>query len=152
MDVAAYQVRHPMFAVVPPTERATPLPPDGEERITPVTLGAPRCAATSPEGAQVLVRLVSGEELRLPLPDREPGLLRAHRLACAAAAVEAVAATWIGPPDIRQGSQVRTVLRLERRSPGVVRVPELLGASCSAPTRRRWSSPPAPPPRRCRWW
>lgn len=128
VDVVAYQVRHPMFELVSATERASTLPPDGRELITPVTFGAPRCEVTSAEGAQVAVRLASGEELLLPLPDREPGLLRAHRLACAAAAVEAVAAASLGPSFVRAGGAVRTTLRLERRSSGTVVVPELLGS------------------------
>lgn len=128
VDVASYQVRHPMFEVVPATERASTLPADGRELITPVTFGKPRCAVTSADGAQVAVRLASGEELVLPLPDREPGLLRAHRLACAAEAVQQVATTTLGPPYVRDGGVVRTVLRLERRSPGAVVVPELLGS------------------------
>jgi hypothetical protein len=128
VEVVAYQVRHPMFEVVPATERASTLPPGGQELITPVAFGAPRCGTTSAGSAQVAVRLASGEELLLPLPDREPGLLRAHRLACAAEAVEAVAAVSLGPLYVRDGGVVRTVLRLERRSPGAVVVPELLSS------------------------
>jgi hypothetical protein len=96
VEVVGYQVRHPMFELVPATERASTLPPDGQELITPVAFGAPRCGITS---------------------------------ACAAEAVEAVAAVSLGPPYVRDGDVVRTVLRLERRSPGAVVVPVVVTAT-----------------------
>src|SRR5688500_18982423 len=34
--VESYQVRHPMFEVVPADDRSSRLPPDGRERIVPV--------------------------------------------------------------------------------------------------------------------
>lgn len=124
------QVRHPLFATVPPTTRSSTIPADGEPRIVPVPFGEPLCDGSADGEAVVVlgVRTEQGvEDVVVPLRDGEPGLLRAHRLACAAAAVQAAAAVSLGPPWSREGSRLRTALHLQRRGEGTVAVTQLTG-------------------------
>jgi hypothetical protein len=119
VDVERLQVRHPLFAPVPALARSSSLPPDGRARIVPVPFGAPRCEADDPAGAVVVVgvRTPAGvRDVEVPLVDGEPGLLRAHRVACAVAAVAAAVTLDLAPwqPE-QQGS---TVLTVRRRGPG----------------------------------
>lgn len=132
--VVSYQVRHPMFDVVPPDDRSSRLPPDGRERIVPVSFGEPLCEATEAEGAVAVLGVRSSEgvrELSVPLADGEPGLARAHRLACAAAAAQEAATFAFGPPWTTEqtptGPALRTVLRLERQGEADVAVSSVGG-------------------------
>lgn len=129
--VERYQVRHPLFEVVPPYDRRSALPPDGRARIVPVPFGAPDCQADVATGAVVVVTVRSGEELRdvsVPLADGRPGLEREHHRACATAAVRAAADVTVGPPWVPDGSTLRAALRLTRRGPGEVAVTEVSGS------------------------
>lgn len=130
VEVEHYRVEHPLFEPVPAHARRSNLPPDGEARIVPVPFGEPRCDATDPDGARVLVGVRSGDgvrEVAVPLVDGEPGLVRAHRLACAAADVRAAVGLDLGPWSLEPGPVARTTLRLQRRGPGQVAVTGLGG-------------------------
>jgi hypothetical protein len=125
VDVEALRVDHPMFAAVPALQRRSTLPPDGRARIVPVPFGAARCDVDDPAGARVVVGVRSDDgvhEVSVPLADGEPGLVRAHRLACAVErvgeVVEVALDGWtVGPDLVGTG-----VLRLVRRSAGEVTV------------------------------
>ena len=138
--VDGYQVRHPMFEVLPMTPRTSLLPNDGQHRVVPIPFGKPRCDVQEATGAQVVVRVQRGDEVEdvtLPLGDREPGLVRAHRLACAADAVAAVAAFELRTDGRRQqtgrGEVLETTLHLSRRAPGEVIVTEMIGSILFTP-------------------
>lgn len=129
--VERYQVRHPLFEVVPPYDRRSALPPDGRARIVPVPFGAPDCEGDVATGAVVVVTVRTGEELRevsVPLADGRPGLEREHHRACATAAVRAAADVELGPPWVPDGSTLRAALRLTRTGPGEVAVTEVSGS------------------------
>ena len=101
--VERYQVRHPLFEVVPAYDRRSALPTDGRPRIVPVPFGTPGCEADADvtTGAVVVVTVRTGQAVRgvsVPLADGQPGLVREHRRACATAAVAAVADVALGPP------------------------------------------------------
>lgn len=132
--IESYQVRHPMFDVVAPAARSSTLPDDRDERIVPVPFGAPRCEVTDPSGALVVlgVRTAAGmRDVEIPLPDGEPGLVRAHRLACDAAAVTESVTFDLGPAFVREtgpaGPVLRTALHLRRRGTQPVTVTQLTG-------------------------
>jgi hypothetical protein len=130
VEVESYQVRHPQFERVPPAQRRSRLPADGEPRIVPVPFGAPRCDARDDGGAVVVMGVRSSggaREVTVPLADGEPGLARAHRLACGAAAVADAAALELGPTWTPGTDGLRTALRLNRRGTGPVVVTELRG-------------------------
>jgi len=133
VEVERWQVRHPMFDEIAPVERPSTLVPDGEERIVPVPFGSARCDVDDPAGAVVVltVRADGGRrEVAVPLADREPGLLRAHRLACAVEAVTAAASVELVPPWVRDPDRpdaLRTTLVLRRRTAGAVTVDEVRG-------------------------
>lgn len=140
VSVEQLQIRHPMFAPLPPTSRQTRLPDDGDPRIVPVPFGEPRCDTTDDSGAVVVlgVRTERGlEDVVVPLADGEPGLVRAHRLACGAAAVRAAVDVSLGPPwSPAPAGGLRTSLRLDRRGEGQVRVTELSGTILFSVDRR----------------
>ena len=146
VEVERWQVRHPMFGDVAPVERPSTLVPDGVERIVPVPFGPARCDADDPAGAVVVltVRADDGRrEVAVPLVDREPGLLRAHRQACAVEALTATASVELVPPWVRDPDRpdaLRTTLVLRRRTPGVVTVDEVRGNVLFS------VEPPAAPP------
>lgn len=130
VEIERYRVEHPMFEPVPPLVRTSRLPPDGRSRLVPVPFGAPRCDVADPRGARVVVGLRTAAGVRdvpVPLDDGEPGLVRAHRLACASAAVTAAAGLDLAPWHLEPGPGARTALRLQRRGPGEVVVTELGG-------------------------
>lgn len=134
VELEHYRVEHPLFARVDRLPRRSTLPPDGRERIVPVPFGAPRCEVDDPTGARVVVGVRTGDGVRdvaVPLSDGEPGLVRAHRLACAAQAVTAAASFDLGPQWVPEqgpeGLTARTTLRLERRGPGTIAVTQLSG-------------------------
>ena len=141
---ATLQVRHPLFEQLPPVERRTVLPADGEVRLVPVPLGAPRCDRDDPAGATLVAGVDDGSELSLPLVDREPGLVRAHRLACATAAVQEVVTVELRTDGVRtatpQGPGLAMTLHLDRRSRGAVSVTELSGSILFSVA----GTPPAP--------
>lgn len=130
LRVESVQVRHPLFARLPPTQRRSRIPADGDPRIVPVPFGDPLCAAADAAGAVVVLGVRTEQGLRdveVPLRDGEPGLLRAHRLACQAAAVQEAAAVELGPEWERVPAGLRTTLRLTRRGAGEVEVREVGG-------------------------
>jgi hypothetical protein len=135
VEVDSYQVRHPLFEIVPATDRPSTLPNDGQARIVPVAFGAPRCTATDTSGAVVALALRTADgvrEVTVPLIDSDPGLARAHRLACGEKAVTDATSLDLGPdfvtgPDADGELVLRTALRLERRGPEPVVVTEMLG-------------------------
>lgn len=117
VEVETLRVEHPMFTPVPVLERTSTLPPDGRPRIVPVPFGDPRCGIDDPAGARVVVGVRAGQTVRqvaVPLADGEPGLLRAHRLACAvervAEVVELELAGWSSGPDL-QGTGTLSAVR-----------------------------------------
>ena len=134
VEVASYQVAHPMFERLPAVPRTSLLPPDGRQRIVPIAFGEPLCDVTTAAGAEVVLAVRDGErvrDVRVPLGDREPGLLRAHRLACAAQAVASVADFALRTDGLRaqtsEGTVLRMSLQLSRRGPRRVEVTELSG-------------------------
>jgi hypothetical protein len=135
VELSSLQVRHPLFDQLPAAPRRTVLPPDGEVHLVPVPLGAPRCEQDDPTGAvlSVTVRTPDGvQDALVPLVDREPGLLRAHRLACATAAVERLVTVELRTDGERAttpgGPGLAMTLHLQRRAPGTVTVTELSGS------------------------
>ena len=133
-EVEHLRIEHPMFAAVEVLERTSTLPPDGRARIVPVPFGAPRCDADSPDGAVVVVGLRTADgarEVEVPLADGEPGLVRAHRIACAADDVAEQVALSLGPPWTQEatdeGLVLVTSLRLDRQGEQPVRVTQLSG-------------------------
>jgi hypothetical protein len=135
VELATLQVRHPLFEQLPAAARRTVLPPDGEVHLVPVPLGPPRCERVDPAGAvlAVSVQTPDGEQDALvPLVDREPGLVRAHRLACATAAVERLVTVELRTDGARTatptGPGLAMTLHLQRRAPGTVTVTELSGS------------------------
>lgn len=125
VDVETLQVEHPMFAPVPALQRSSTLPPDGQPRIVPVPFGAPRCNVEDPAGARVVVGVRTAEGVRdvaVPLADGEPGLERAHRLACAVERVGEVVALELGGWSVGPDLQGTGTLRLARRATGEVAV------------------------------
>ncbi|MFP5218618.1 MAG: hypothetical protein ACLGIG_02615 [Actinomycetes bacterium] len=132
VNVTTWQIRHPLFEPIPPVERESVLPADGATRIVPVPFGKPLCDRTDgdADGAVVVLQVVGPDgaerETVVPLEDREPGLVRAHRLACAAERVTAIAALDLAPPyerDTADGRpRLRTRLALDRRGPGTLTV------------------------------
>lgn len=130
VEVESYQVRHPQFDVVPAAQRRSRLPADGKPRIVPVPFGAPDCEATADAGAVVVLEVRTGhgsQEVVVPLADGEPGLSRAHRMACGAEAVTDAASIELGPAWTPGSDGLRTTLRLTRRGSGAVVVRELRG-------------------------
>lgn len=128
VEIAGYRVEHPLFEPVPVLERTSTLPPDGRARIVPVPFGAPRCGADDAAGARVVVGLRTDGDVRdvaVPLADGEPGLVRAHRLACAADAVTAAVALDLAAGEVGDDLVLRTALVLQRRGAGEVAVTEL---------------------------
>ena len=135
VQVERFQVRSPLFAEVAPYERPSELLADGEESIVPVPFGSPRCevqdGAAAQAGAVLALVVRSGNQLRevtVPLVDREPGLVRAHRTACAIAAVTGTAAVELTGPWTRDPADPRRLLgrlRLGRTAPGRLAVVEV---------------------------
>ena len=125
VEIEAYRVEHPLFEPVAPFARRSRLPGDGKARIVPVPFGAPRCDAEQDREARVVVTMRTegvAREVAVPLADGEPGLARAHRLACAVEAVAQTAQLELGPWTLGPGLVARTTLRLQRRGPGEVAV------------------------------
>ncbi|HWH29300.1 MAG TPA: hypothetical protein VNU26_10120 [Mycobacteriales bacterium] len=128
--VTAWQIRHPLFDTIPPWERESVLPADGAARIVPVPFGAPLCDETEADGAVVLLQVTGADgaetDVVVALQDREPGLVRAHRLACAAQRVTDVARLDLAAPFDRATADGRPVLRarltIERQGAGTVAV------------------------------
>lgn len=134
VELVSLQLRSPLYAEVPPTDRASTLPPDGRPRIVPVPFGDVRCEAEDGAAASVLVGVRTDDgvvDVPVPLTDGEPGLARAHRLSCASAAVARAADLQLGPPwervDSPDGPLLKGVLRAERRGAGDITVTQLLG-------------------------
>lgn len=130
VEIARYRIEHPLFEPVPVLERTSTLPADGRARIVPVPFGQPRCDADSGEGAQVVVGLQTDDGVRdvaVPLADGEPGLVRAHRLACAAEAVTEAVGLDLAAGKLGADLILRTALVLQRRGPGDIAVTELGG-------------------------
>jgi hypothetical protein len=135
LQLTSLQVQHPLFEQLPAAARRTVLPPDGEVKLVPVPLGAPRCDRDDPAGAVLAVGVQTPDGVRdalVPLVDREPGLVRAHRLACAAAAVERLVTVELRTDGARtttpSGPGLAMTLHLQRRAPGAVTVTELSGS------------------------
>jgi hypothetical protein len=133
--LARLQVRHPLFEQVAPAERRTVLPPDGDVHLVPVPLGQPRCDRDDPTGASLVVGVQMPDgivDAAVPLVDREPGLVRAHRLACAILAVEGRVTIELRTDGSRihtpAGQGLVMQLHLQRKDVGAVRVTELLGS------------------------
>jgi hypothetical protein len=88
--LATLQVRHPLFERLPPMERRTVLPPT----VTSISCRSPSgsLGVTGRPGWRVVgsrcADLRRGRGGGAPAARPEPGLVRAHRLACATAAVE----------------------------------------------------------------
>ena len=131
VQVERFQVRSPLFAEVPPYDRRSTLDADGEERIVPVPFGDPRCEVQDGAGAVLALSVRSGDQLRevtVPLVDREPGLVRAHRTACAREAVAGTARVEVTGPwtrDPADRDRLRGRLRLVRTTPGRLVVDEV---------------------------
>jgi len=147
LRLATLQVQHPLFERLPPYERRTVLPPDGDVRLVPVPLGEPRCDQDDPAGASLVIGLRTPDGIRdveLPLQDREPGLVRAHRLACAVDAVQDVVTVELQTTGVRTatpaGEGLAMQLWLRRQGAGAVTVTELLGSILFRVAGR----PPAP--------
>ena len=137
ISLVTLQVRHPLFERQPPVERRTVLPPDGDVRLVPVPLGAPLCDRDDATGASLAVGVQTPDGVQaavLPLADREPGLVRAHRLACAIAAVEDLVTVELATDGLRiptpEGEGVVLDLEVRRNGGGdpAVTVTELLGS------------------------
>lgn len=133
-EVETLRLEHPLFEPVEVLERRSTLPPDGQERIVPVPFGAPRCDADDAAGAVVVLAVTTSDGVRdveVPLTDGEPGLVRAHRIACAADDVGEQVALSLGPEwrhETTDGARVLvTSLRLDRRGEQPVRVTQLSG-------------------------
>lgn len=125
VDVASLRVEHPMFAPVPALARSSALPPDGRPRIVPVPFGAPRCGVDDATGARVVVGVRTADGVRyveVPLLDGEPGLVRAHRLACAVERVAEVVDLELADWSVGPSLQGDGTLRLTRRAAGAVAV------------------------------
>jgi hypothetical protein len=130
VHVETYRIQHPLFESVPTSRRDSRLPADGARRIVPVPFGAPRCAADDAGEAVVVVGVRTGRGMRevvVPLADGEPGLRRAHRLACAAAAAAEAVELDLAPGTLVDGPVLSTQLQLRRRGPGEVAVTEVGG-------------------------
>lgn len=135
VEVVAWQVRHPLFEVVPPTDRPSSVPPDGRERIVPVPFGAARCeddrdVATDPVVVLTVLAGSGQRRVTVPLDDGPTGLVRAHRLTCAAEAVTDAVDLRIdsGRVDGSGADAVlRTALLLTRAGPGAAEVTDVRG-------------------------
>ncbi len=131
VEVESYRVEHPMFASLAAHERRSTLPADGRARIVPVPFGDPRCDVSDSRGAHVVVGLRTPDGPRdvvVPLTDGEPGLVRAHRLACAVDAVARAVQLDLRPWSLEPGPVARTSLRLQRRGPGEIVVAGISGS------------------------
>lgn len=129
VEIASYRIEHPLFELVPVLERTSTLPADGRARIVPVPFGAPRCDTDDADGAQVVVGLQTADGVRdvaVPLADGEPGLVRAHRLACSADAVQAAVEFALGG-WVLDGDVARATLTVRRRAAGEVVVSGVVG-------------------------
>jgi hypothetical protein len=147
VELSTLQVQHPLFEQLPAAARRTVLPPDGEVHLVPVPLGAPRCNRDDPAGAVLAVSVQTPDgvqDAELPLVDREPGLVRAHRLACATAAVEQLVTVELRTDGARtetaSGPGLAMTLHLQRRGPGTITVTELSGSILFSVA----GTPPAP--------
>jgi len=131
VQVERFQVRSPLFTEVPPYDRRSTLVADGAERIVPVPFGSPRCDVQAGAGAVLALFVRDGDQLRevtVPLVDREPGLVRAHRTACAKEAVAGTARVELTGPWTRDPTRRRHLLgrlRLARAAPGRLAVGEV---------------------------
>lgn len=130
LRVLSWQIRHPLFERVPPSARESVVSADGVARIVPVPFGRPQCDRSDDDGAAVVLRVRDPDgaerDVVVPLADREPGLARAHRLACAAQRVtEAAVLDLVAPFErlVEDGRPaLRTRLSLMRRGSGAVSV------------------------------
>lgn len=116
VSLVSYQVRHPLYEEVPPTERESRVAP-GATVLRPVDFGEPRCDVSDPTGAVVVVEVKEADRVTpvaLPLPDEGPGLARAHEIACAAQAVADVAAPAFGERWTAAGDAVESTFSVRR--------------------------------------
>jgi hypothetical protein len=136
-DVSAQrlQIRSPLFAVLPPINRETRLEAGGGSTLLFLEYGEPLCEAAGDASDAVIVLGVRTPEgtrdVAVPLADGEPGMTRAHRLACAAKAVTAQADLRLGPPwhivDTDGTPVLRSVLEVRRKGDARLQVTQLLG-------------------------
>ena len=144
VEVERFQVRSPLFATVAPYDRPSELVADGQESIVPVPFGEPLCDVQDGSGAVVVLTVRTGDRLHdvaVPLVDREPGLVRAHRLDCERAAVTDTAAvelagSWERDAD---GRRLHGRLHLTRLAPGRLAVSDVVDSilfSVDAPPHR----------------
>lgn len=128
-----FQVRHPMFATVPPEDRESVLRPGGTA-VRPLPFGEPRCEVAGDRGAVVVLGVRRGAgsdgmvtEVTVPMAEGQPGLAAWHATACTVAEVGETARFGLGPESAveQDGTRLRTTLRAERRGPGEIAVTDV---------------------------
>jgi hypothetical protein len=120
MVVQHLQLDSPLFEPVDPTDEEVLVPEQHRGYVLPLPYGEARCNGEPQETFDTVVVLDSGEELRVPASEDDPGAIgRLHARECAAAEVRDLVDLGWGDEWVTESNEaVRGDLVLEQRQAG----------------------------------
>jgi hypothetical protein len=119
VEVVAFRLVDPRFAVLDPTARGVAIPPGLGPRSMPMPYGAPDCSGGGPPGdAAIEVTLADGDVVAVPVdPAGQQFLDVFHADKCELQRIgEVVSLRWSAPVTTVDAATIRLALVVERRS------------------------------------